>query len=216
LFRSSPLPLQMILLRSIDHLALMNPVPEIVMIDIPIGLPNLGQRRCDAEARKLLGPRRSSIFPAPLRPVLSARSWKEACDVRQQIDGQKMSLQAWNITHKVREVDALLQAKLPFQTILHETHPELAFAVWAGEPLAHSKKSADGRAERAKLVSAYFGEEQFQSVRQKFRRSEVADDDILDAFAALWSAERLAGKKALLLPREVEKDDTGVVMQIII
>jgi predicted RNase H-like nuclease len=32
-----------------------------VAIDIPIGLPDEGSRRCDLEARKLIGPRRSSV-----------------------------------------------------------------------------------------------------------------------------------------------------------
>ena len=36
-------------------------------IDIPIGLPARVPRPCDREARRLLGPRRSSVFPAPVR-----------------------------------------------------------------------------------------------------------------------------------------------------
>jgi predicted RNase H-like nuclease len=44
-------------------------------IDIPIGLTASGPRSCDLEARRLLGPRRSSVFPAPAREVLRAWSY---------------------------------------------------------------------------------------------------------------------------------------------
>src|SRR5207248_11510271 len=45
---------------------------DLVLIDIPIGLPD-GPRACDLGARVLLGPRRSSVFPAPSRRLLRAR-----------------------------------------------------------------------------------------------------------------------------------------------
>lgn len=39
-----------------------------IAIDIPIGLTETGEPRlCDVVARRLIGPRRSSIFPAPDR-----------------------------------------------------------------------------------------------------------------------------------------------------
>ena len=53
------------------------PEPLIIAIDIPIGLPEAGPRMCDIEARKLLGPRRSSVFPAPIRPALQGNTRKE-------------------------------------------------------------------------------------------------------------------------------------------
>ena len=36
-----------------------------IAIDIPIGLSSTGARACDLAARRLLGRRRSSVFPAP-------------------------------------------------------------------------------------------------------------------------------------------------------
>jgi hypothetical protein len=49
-----------------------------VAVDIPIGLPDAGPRVCDVAARRLLGPRRSSVFPAPVRAALDAhrRGWE--------------------------------------------------------------------------------------------------------------------------------------------
>ena len=47
-----------------------------VGVDIPIGLSDGPPRKCDVDARALLGDRRSSVFPAPVRPVLGARSYE--------------------------------------------------------------------------------------------------------------------------------------------
>ena len=44
------------------------PETDMVVIDIPIGLPESGRRACDLEARALLGPRRSSVFTGVRRP----------------------------------------------------------------------------------------------------------------------------------------------------
>ena len=42
----------------------------VVGIDVPIGLLETGARTCDKEARRILGPRGSSVFPAPNRWML--------------------------------------------------------------------------------------------------------------------------------------------------
>jgi len=49
---------------------------SLILIDIPIGLKASGkaERRCDPVVRKLLGPRRSSVFPAPCRGAIYASS----------------------------------------------------------------------------------------------------------------------------------------------
>src|ERR1700681_1356015 len=45
-----------------------------IAIDIPIGLPATGSRDADRLARARLGRRRSSVFPAPLRAGIEART----------------------------------------------------------------------------------------------------------------------------------------------
>jgi predicted RNase H-like nuclease len=59
----------------------------MVAVDMPIGLPfDESARMADVEARRRLGPRRSSVFPTPARAVLHARSFEDAlvrsCDDR--------------------------------------------------------------------------------------------------------------------------------------
>src|SRR5262245_32227397 len=55
--------------------------PSIVAVDIPVGLPKISQkggRAADIACRKVLGARRSSVFPPPSRAVLVAKTYLEA------------------------------------------------------------------------------------------------------------------------------------------
>src|SRR5947209_10688673 len=54
------------------------PDVEVVAIDMPIGLSGTGRRPCDEEARRRLGRAGSSVFPAPLRPVLGCPTYEDA------------------------------------------------------------------------------------------------------------------------------------------
>ena len=49
-------------------------VPDVAVIgiDMPIGLSDDGARSCDVEARRRMPGGASSVFPAPVRPVLGA------------------------------------------------------------------------------------------------------------------------------------------------
>lgn len=197
------------------ELIALTPRPDALAIDVPIGLLDEGTRHCDREARRLLGPRRSSVFPAPLRPVVAAGDWAAACEVRTRIEGKRMSRQAWGIAPKVREVDELLRCDPTLQSWVREVHPELCFMAWSGRPMMHAKKKAGGREERQRLVDEYFGPTAFGDVRARFARKCVADDDILDAFAALWSAERLLRGEARVLPARPPLDAFGLAMEMV-
>lgn len=192
------------------------PTPQVIAIDIPIGLPDRGARACDLAARKLLGKgRASSVFTAPIRPVLAATNYLEACRIRFQAEGKKMSWQAWNITRNIKEVDRLLRKDPAFQDRVHEVHPEVCFYFLNGEkPLAHNKKSDDGYKERLKLLAPLFG--QWLSEALKYRTQLAsASDDVLDAFAALWTAERFWMKKSQTIPPDPPIDGFGLRMEIV-
>lgn len=105
----------------------LTPAPLIIAVDVPIGLLPCGSRACDNEARRLLGPRRSSVFPAPLRPTLASLSHSEASTIRRSIEGKGISIQAFGILRKVAEVDGLLSAEPRSRSILREVHPEVCF-----------------------------------------------------------------------------------------
>lgn len=172
---------------------------QVVGIDIPIGLPRKGSRDCDVKARKLLKRRGSSVFPAPVTEVLGATSYRNACDIRDRIEGKKMSQQAWAIVAKIAEVDALIQQKPELSSLLYEVHPEVSFYfMGANEPNRYSKKERAGIEERIKKLAQHFGIDQdyVSALRQKHGASE---DDIVDAMAALWSATRIFHKENVVL-----------------
>lgn len=187
----------------------------VTAIDIPIGLPDRGPRCCDQEARRRLGPRRSSVFPAPPRPVLDAADHRQACRISRALDGRGLSVQTWNIVPKVRQVDRWLRQQPALLPRVQEVHPELAFQSWnGGQPLGHGKRCREGRAERLALCEQGFPGA-WAAIRARFRRADVADDDILDALALLRSAERLWRGEATVLPAgPTPRDACGLPMTI--
>lgn len=188
---------------------------ELVAIDIPIGLSESGPRVCDQAARKILGRRRSSIFPAPIRQALDADSWEWACEITKGIDGRKVSKQAWGIYGKIKQIDVLLGNNDTLRPCLREVHPELSFTAWNGNmPLVFGKKQPQGKQERLRLISANYGHKPLEGIRATLPRKDVADDDLYDAFAALWTTERMARGEAVRIPRDPPVDAMGLNMAI--
>jgi len=191
------------------------PVDAVVAIDVPIGLPEKGSRRCDLEARKLLGaPRASSVFPAPVRACLRGADYEEACDLHAAADGRRLTRQAFGILPKIREVDALLTTTAKLQERVIDVHPEVSFREWAGRPMVHHKRRDPGRAEREALIEAVWPGER-DRLAAALGRVRFHQDDLNDAFAALWSAERIAAGTARQLGSPPEFDSLGVRMRIV-
>jgi predicted RNase H-like nuclease len=177
-------------------------------IDIPIGLPAKCARACDLEARRLLGPRRSSMFPAPVRAVLGTTSYADACAVSRAVSGKALSKQLYNIVGKIRAVDRLESPRL--QQRLFEACPELSFALMDdGRPMRHPKRSAEGRAERVALLEQESGLGPVDSAPP----AGAARDDVLDALALVWTARRYVDGSCLRLGGQL--DETGLRMEVV-
>lgn len=192
-----------------DVLALAPP-PTIVAIDIPIGLldtPQPGGRTCDRHARQLLGRRASSIFSPPTRSMLQATHYE-------QVRTQGLSIQSFNILPKIREVDELMTPTV--QQRVHEAHPELAFMSLASAPLHYNKKTPEGREERLRLLERTFRgmQQTFDNACRTFKRSEVARDDLLDAYVLAWTALRISAGRAKRVPDSSLIDQKGLRMEI--
>lgn len=194
----------------------LTPFPSVIAIDIPIGLPERGSRICDVEARKLLGPsRRASIFPAPIRAILNAKNYKEACRIRFRIEQKKLSLQTWGIVPKVKEVDGIMRKNLQFQNTIREVHPEVSFYFLnRARPMKFNKKTVKGFKERYALLKPIFAPwlDTVLSFRNELGSTR---NDILDAFVALWSAERISQGNPISLPLHPIKDRWGLRMEIL-
>ena len=189
-------------------------VAEVVGIDIPIGLLDTGDRDCDREARRFLGRgRASSVFPAPNRAWLHVETHHEANTIARAVNGKGLSIQAFNIVSKVRAIDDLLRAEPALRARVREVHPEVSFALMNDGAVTASKKTAEGRAVRRRLLSREFGVALVARACEA-RPAGCAEDDLLDAIAVAWSARRLRNGEALELPADVVADRYGLRMQI--
>ncbi|MEM9472046.1 MAG: DUF429 domain-containing protein [Pseudomonadota bacterium] len=181
-------------------------------VDMPIGFPATSARSCEAEARRYIGPRRSSVFPVPCREAVMTDDYRTACEINARVLGSKFSKQAFMLFPKMREIDAAITPAL--QSRIFEVHPEVAFcAMNNGQPLQHGKKTADGaRLRRSLLKAGGFPLDWLQ--HPPWKKSQAADDDILDACACCWSARRIAAGNHLTFPAIPEFDARGLRMQI--
>ncbi len=179
-----------------------------VGIDIPIGLPEHGPRRCDVEARCRVGPRASSVFPAPVRPVLKAQTYAEARAILAERGGSSISAHAFGIVPKVRDVDIAMTPALNDRVV--EVHPEVSFRALAGQVLP-PKKSAAGVGRRIAALDGWV-----DTTRALTRvPGKVGIDDALDALVCAWSAARWRRGQADVLGDADDRDPRGMPMRIV-
>jgi predicted RNase H-like nuclease len=210
-------PVEARVLDSADSLAKTFIPDHFLVVDVPIGLPDRGLRQADRLARQRLGwPRMTSVFSAPVRGVLAATCWEEATAIRRGLEGKGLARQVWNIVPGIREMDAVVRALDPRQERIFEGHPEVSFAAWRGAPIREGKKSREGRLIRERLIEAHFGVGVVARLWAAVCGQGVAHDDLLDAFAVLWTAERVAAGRAEELPVEPERDACGLRMEIVV
>ena len=122
---------------------------EEALIDMPVGLPDDSERRCDIEARSFLSPERHySIFSSPVKEAVHAESYEEACDINEEKTGKRITKQAWNICPKIREVQQ-------YSSKLEESHPEVFFKSLKEDSVKHSKRSEKGIEDRRTILEQY-------------------------------------------------------------
>jgi len=159
----------------------------------------------------MLGRRASSVFTPPIRQLLDATHYE-------YVRPYGVSVQAFHILPKIREVDRLMTPAL--QQRVYEAHPELAFRSLAGHPLASRKKTMAGREERLCLLEHIPGplfhsiRPAFEHILQGYKRTQVAPDDILDAYVLVWTALRIWRARASRVPPVPPCDAKGLRMEI--
>lgn len=147
--------------------------PLAVVLDVPIGLPESGSRRCDLEARQLLRPRSACVFPAPPRQLLGAGSQSEASQIWRRLYGRGCPAQTYGILARIRAVDQELEGELVERA--HEGHPELSFLQMAGGRGLPSKHSPEGMTRRIKLLASDFPEARAWTKARWSLRLDVLD-----------------------------------------
>lgn len=191
---------------------------ESVLVDIPIGLPDEGaERDCDKVARKVIGARRSSVFPVPCREALAASSYTAASELNHTRTGRRLSKQTWAILDKIREVDQLLSVERAARSVVREIHPEVLFwALNGGEPMAHPKRTPAGQQERIGVLARHYLQtaEVVEYAKRVFNRTLLARDDVLDSLAAAVTAW-LGRDGASTLPADPSYDSAGLPMEMV-
>lgn len=188
----------------------------LIAVDIPIGLSDAHARTADRLARtRLGGVRASSVFPTPIRRILHARTRAEASALHKEIDGRGFGAQSFAILPKIREWDEALLADPDARERVREIHPEVCFCeLNGGAALQAGKKTPEGQAHRRALLAAAFGAAALADLEGRLDRRHASLDDLFDALAALWSAQRIATNSAQSLPDPPEYDSMGQLRAI--
>ena len=211
-----------------------SPDDAIVAVDMPIGLPEFsseGGRGPEAQVRPLLGARQSSVFSIPSRAALYAdtdnfttvEAWyaahRRASEVARTTSDppRGVSIQAFGIFSKIREIDTLLIARPDLRGRVFESHPEVAFCRLNGDQAMLLPKkikgsiNPDGMAERKALLCRHgYG---MDFLDQPPPRGAAADD-FLDAAAMTLIAGRIASGKARPFPDPPLADGFGIPVAI--
>ncbi len=165
---------------------------DAIGVDIPIGLVDGPKRTADVAMRAYVGPRRSSVFPAPHPAVLHLDDYDEANGVLRSMGLPAISRQGFGLFARVREA-----AVVAADPRVVEVFPEASFRAMGGSFLRSSKKSWNGAADR---ISRLAGAD--PSIRVPDDLGDAGDvvaDDVFDAAAAAWSAWRVASGGAIRL-----------------
>lgn len=184
---------------------------DAVGIDMPLGLVETGWRQADLAAQAFVGARRSSVFRVPPRAVWKddswyEDSWEQANQRCRQLTSYGLSRQTWGLRSKLREAQQLLATG---QYPLHEVHPEVSFAAMNGQPLVHRKVSWTGHIIRRALLAGHG----IHLPDQLGDAGNAGPDDVLDAAAAAWSAQRIATGHAGRLPTEAPPGQERISIQ---
>ncbi|MFD1982308.1 DUF429 domain-containing protein [Mesorhizobium newzealandense] len=210
------------------------PADAVIAVDMPIGLPEFSQkggRGPEALVRPLLGQRQSSVFSIPSRAALYAdtndfttiEAWyaahRRASEVAKTTSDppRGVSIQAFGIFSKIREIDTLLIAHPELRSRVFESHPEVAFCRLNGDQAMQLPKKIKGSinpagmTERKALLNRHGYEMGF--LDQAPPRGAAADD-FLDAAAMMLIAGRIAGGEARPFPDPPGRDSFGIPVAI--
>ena len=116
---------------------------------------------------------------------------------------------------KIREVHDYIRTHPGAGHFLYEVHPRLSFLELKGG--MSEQQGEDGKPrfrDQLSFLCDIFPSEALYQALTAFRHAEASRHDILDAFAMLWSAKRIATSRAERLPSMPVYDARGFDMAI--
>ena len=208
---------------------------KLVLVDMPIGLPEGCERReCDRLAKSKLGQRHSCVFYAPARKTVeyvgnaSTPGYKCASEIERKATGHGMSIQAFNIAAKIDAVNKeIYECHKEEKPCTREVHPEICFWALNGKSaMVNRKDRVIGRKERLDVLQRALektGSDPyaiFKEARDSFpgiKNSKVGSDDIVDAMVAAVTAYLSKGDKSSLktLPKNPPTDCKRLPMEMV-
>ena len=117
------------------------------LIDIPIGLGSKTIfRKVDQFLRNKLSKNfKSSVFNTPNRAAVYAEDYLNSKEINLYETEKSVSIQAWNICPKIKEIDTFLTKHSSAKISLTESHPELCFQELNNQtPLQFKKNCKEG------------------------------------------------------------------------
>ncbi len=116
---------------------------------------------------------------------------------------------------KIREVHEYMRANPGSRHSLYEVHPHLSFLELKGGFVDSRQDAGKPRfRDQLSFLCDIFPSEALYQALTAFRHAEASRRDILDAFAMLWSAKRIATSRAERLPSMPVYDARGFDMAI--
>jgi predicted RNase H-like nuclease len=198
------------LLSSLAEVLDARPQYQVLALHAPVGLLSVaesGGRRCDQDARALLGPDHAgSISSPPTWSALEATTYDQAATLSGGLDAA-----TWSRIDRLREIQ---REMAPYrQRFVYEVHAELTYFQLNGErPLKFPKRTNRGRDERRALLEA-----RMPDIHRVLDTPlpGVRPWHLLDGSASLWTSRRIIARSAARLPESPEWDDRGLRMEIV-
>lgn len=210
-----------------DHTAVLDGVGELwtryeddaerIAVDVPIGLESsAAPRPNEREARTVLGERSGAIVPAPVREATRKQRYRTAARVHERKTDTELSRRAFERARLVNAVDDFLTTIDEARPVFVESHPELCFRAFAGEPMADPPDIAAGYAERMRTLAGFDrdGPPTVQSVAEATDGHRVPIPAVLDAVALALTVRPGSGELRSL-PAEPPTDDEGLPMRYV-
>jgi predicted RNase H-like nuclease len=210
-----------------DHTTVVDGVGELwtryegaaarIAVDVPIGLESAAAPRPNERAaRELLGERRNTVVPAPVREAARKQRYRTAARVHERKTGRELSKQAFERAHLASAMDDFLVTIDEAQPIFVEAHPELCYLAFAGEPMGHPSDVSAGYAERMRTLAEFDldAPPTVQSVAEATAGSAVPIPAVIDA-VALGLTLRPGAGELRSLPVDPPTDEEGLPIRYV-
>ena len=188
------------------------------LIDIPIGLGSKTIfRKVDQFLRNKLSKNfKSSVFNTPNRAAVYAEDYLNSKEINLYETEKSVSIQAWNICPKIKEIDTFLTKHSSAKISLTESHPELCFQELNNQtPLQFKKNCKEGIQERLQILAKFDKNSSlhFNNFLENSKRSHVKKDDIIDSMGLAYCF-KYSKELEFIYSSEFPLDEHNIEMKI--